>query len=113
MLLHPRFELLAKHSSANVNNPLLWDLRQVNLVRQVLIDSWLDTYKVHDLLERKVLVLWHMESLYVIDMQVGLPSRQDILEEVNGCVICVKEKKLLDFECKLKLKNVYSPYGGR
>ena len=85
--LHPSFELLSKHSCANIDDPLLRNLRQIDLVREILTDSRFVADEVHDLLQRQVLVLGDMQSLDVVDIQVRFLSRQYIFEEVNGCVI--------------------------
>ena len=87
LFLDPRFELLSQHSGANIYHPLFGNLRQVDLIREVLADPWLGTHKVHDLLESEILVLGNMKSFHIIDMNVGLSPRQDIFEEVDRRVI--------------------------
>ena len=89
LFLDPRFELLSQHSGANIYHPLFGNLRQVNLIREVLADPWLGAHKVHDLLQSEILVLGDMKSLHIIDMNVRLSPRQDILEEVNCRVIFI------------------------
>ena len=63
LLGDPLLEVLAHDGGADVQDPLLRDLRQVGLVGQVQVDLRVLTYEGEDLLERQVLVLRHVDVL--------------------------------------------------
>ena len=87
-LVHdPVFEGRADDHGADVDDPLLGHLRQVNAIREELFDFGLGAGEGEDLLDRQVLVLGHVEGLDVVHVDVGLLPGQDVLEKVNGDVI--------------------------
>ena len=74
----PLFEVLANHCSADVYYPLLGDLRQVRLVRQIGLDVRLRCNKLHHAVHSQVFVLGHVQVLHGVVAHVGLLSAHDI-----------------------------------
>ena len=92
LIADPFFELLAHDYSANVDNPLLRHFLQVWLIRQVHLDPRLVANERKDLLDCEVLVLRHVQRLNSVVLDVCLLARDDVFQEVNGHVICKKDK---------------------
>ena len=103
---HPLPEAVAEHCRKDVDQPLLWYLGQINLVRQVHRDDRLVGGELKELLGRQVLVLRHIHGLDLGVADVGLPSGNDVLQEVDRHIVCKK----IWFEDPRK---GYLPYGGR
>ena len=87
LLANPVLERVAQDCGANVDDPLLRDLGQVDVVREVVLEPWLLRREGKDLLDREVLVLGHVDRLHGVDVDVRFPLREDVLEEVNGSVV--------------------------
>ena len=92
LFVHPLLEVLTDDGRANVDYPLLWNLLQIRLIWQVILDCRLAHDEVEDLLKREILVLRHVHRLDVCVMQVLLLPRNDVFQEVNGHVIYINEK---------------------
>ena len=45
LVVHPQLEFLANYGGTDVDNPLLWHLLQVGLVRQIRLDPWAASHK--------------------------------------------------------------------
>ena len=113
LIADPFFELLAHDYSANVDNPLLWHFLQVWLIRQVHLDPRLVANERQDLLDGEVLVLRHVQRLNSVVLDVCFLARDDVLQEVNGHIVCKKDDfdqqtRQIKFKCQAHL-----PYGGR
>ena len=87
----PVLEGLANHGCTNIDDPLLRCLRDVGFVGQVMRDSRLLTGELEDLLQGQVLVLRHVHGLDFVVRDVRLLLGQDVLQKVNGDVVCSKE----------------------
>ena len=85
---HPRLEGLADDGGADVDDPLLGRLREVRLVRQVGLDVRVLHGELGDVLEVQALVLRHVDRLDVLVADVRLLAGGDVLQEVNGDVVC-------------------------
>ena len=85
--INPFLEVSSDHCGADVHDPLLRDLREVGLIREVQIDLRLVADELHHALEGQVLVLRHVDVLDLVIMQICLPPRQDIFQEVDGRII--------------------------
>ena len=77
-IVNPISELDTNNSCTNINDPLLWDLWQIRFVRQEVEDSWVVAGKVHDVVERQVLVLWYMQGLDLVVLKAQLLPVADI-----------------------------------
>ena len=88
--IDPFLEVSSDHGGADVHDPLLRHLREVGLIREVEIDCRLVTDELHHALEGQVLVLRHVDVLDLVVVQVRLPPRQDIFQEVDGRVVWMK-----------------------
>ena len=86
-VVNPISELDTNDSCTDINDPLLWDLWQIRFIGQVVEDSWVVAGKVHDVIERQVLVLWYMQSLDGIVLEAQLLPVADISQKVNGDVL--------------------------
>ena len=84
----PILESVADNSRHDVDKPLLWHLLQVGLIRQVVDDARLVQCEVKDLLHGQVLILRDVHSFHVVDRDVCLSPSQDVLQEVDGHVVC-------------------------
>ena len=80
LLSYPVAEWLADHSSADVDKPLLRDPRHVWRVRQVEIYALLLADELADVLESQVLVLWNVQSLDLVVLEILLFHGDDVLE---------------------------------
>ena len=98
LLGDPLLEVLAHDGGADVQDPLLRDLRQVGLVGQVQVDLRVLAHEGEDLLERQVLVLRHVDVLDGVVVQVRLLPLHDVLEEVDRRVVCKKKEIREDME---------------
>ena len=88
LLRDPGLELFTENSRDDVDQPLLWDFRHVDLVGEVHEHVGLVDDELEDLLDGEVLVLRHVEGLHLVVVDVCLPPGQDVLEEVDGDVVC-------------------------
>ena len=73
LLIDPLLEGVPEDGGANVHDPLLGNLREVELVRQVEVDESLSGDEGHHLLDAEVLVLRHVQRLHIVVAQVCLP----------------------------------------
>ena len=89
-MCHPVSELVAKDDGTDVDDPLLWDLWQIEIVRQVVRDVGLVAHEVQDALQRKVCVLRKEQRLNLVVPDIALLPGHDILDEVYRGVICYK-----------------------
>ena len=91
-LLHlvadPVLEALPEDGRADIDNPLLGDLRKVDLIRKVLLDLRLGADELQDALDGQVLVLRYVDRLDIIIVEISFLPSKDILQEVYGDVFC-------------------------
>ena len=85
-VVNPISEFDTNDCCTDINDPLLWDLWQIRFIGQVVEDSWVVAGKVHDVVERQVLVLWYMQSLDLVVLEAKLLPVTDIPQKVNGHV---------------------------
>ena len=82
-LTDPVLERLADYRGTDVYDPLLGRLREVRLIRQVVVDVWMLADVLTDVLQREVLVIRHLAPLDLVVLQGLLLSADDVLEEVD------------------------------
>ena len=87
LLGDPTSEVLAQHGGTYVDDPLFWNLWNVNLVRHVGFNLRHPTYILKDLLEREVLVLRHVQCLHRVVGHIGLLAADQVLQEVDRDVV--------------------------
>ena len=87
LLSHPLLEWCAKHGCNDVDEPLLGRLWEVDLIGQVVGDIRVVVEEHHDLLQRQVLVLRHVEVLDAVVLEVPLLLVQDVLQEVDRDIV--------------------------
>ena len=92
LLSNPSPEGITEDSSADVHNPLLGDLREVWLVREVVGQVALAAHILEDLLQGEILVLRDVERLHLAVQDVALLASQEVLQVVDGSVVCRKER---------------------
>ena len=51
LVIYPILEGLSDHCDAHVDDPLLWRLRQIRVIRKVQANIWLRRDKLEDLLQ--------------------------------------------------------------
>ena len=102
----PGLELVAEHDRANIHDPLLGHLLKIDVVRQEVGDVGLLRHELEDALDGEVSVLRDVQGLHLVVGDVCLLTSQDVLEEVNGRVVCTKDTIRRRRPCDL-------PYGGR
>ena len=88
LLLDPGLERLSQDSGTDIDDPLLRCLRDVGFVGQVMRDSRLLAGELEDLLQGQVLVLRHVHGLDFVVRDVRLLLGQDVLQKVDGNVVC-------------------------
>ena len=88
LMVNPVSELVAEHGCTNVHDELLGHLDEIKFIGEEICNARLLADKVENALDRKVLVLWDKQSLHSLVGHVALLLRQDVLEEVNGGVVC-------------------------
>jgi len=106
LLANPFLKLLAYHGSTNVDKPLFWHLRDIWLIRQVVLNIWMLLGKLHNTQDSQVLILRNMDILHGIIMEVSLFASKNIFQEVNRHIVFINR-------CYIwKLKDDL-PYGGK
>ena len=85
---HPRLEGLADDGGADVDDPLLWRLREVRFVGHVVGDVGVVRAELGDVIQGQAFVLRHVDRLDVLVAEVRLLAGGDVLQEVNGDVVC-------------------------
>ena len=93
MLADPSLEWLVDDGSTDVHEPLLRRLRQVLVVGEEGLDIGIVGDELEHLLDGEALVLRHVEVLDLVVQQVPLLLIQDVLQEVDGHVICMKRAR--------------------
>ena len=88
---NPLLEWVADDRRADIDDPLLGRLYQINVVGEEVSDVGLVRYEVQYLLDREALVLRHMELLDLVVHQVSLLLVEDVLQEVDGRVVYIEE----------------------
>ena len=88
LVVNPVSELVAEHGCTNVHDELFGHLDEIKLIGEEICNARLLADKVENALDRKVLVLRYKERLHSLVWYVALLLRQDVLQEVNGGVIC-------------------------
>ena len=106
LVVDPRSELVAQDHGADIDQPLLWDLRQVDVVREEVANVRLVTDEREDAVNGQVLVLRDEQGLDLLVGDVRFSPGKDILQEVYGHVICTKKAVRQGI-----FRNL--PYGGR
>ena len=86
----PFSELLTNNSGANIHNPLLRRLWQVNVIRQVVGNVRQVADEDHDLLDREILILRHVQVLDAVVLEVGLMLVADVLQKIDRDVVCME-----------------------
>ena len=84
----PCLERFTDHCGADVDDPLLRCLRQVDIVWQEVGNISLIHDELQDLFDAQGLVLRHVEVLDLVIEEVPLLLVQDVLQEVDGGVVC-------------------------
>ena len=92
LVSHPVSELVAKNDGADVDDPLLWNLWQVEIVRQEVRYVGLVAHEVQDALQREIVVLRNEQRLNLVVPDVALLPGHDILDEVDRGVVCCKRE---------------------
>ena len=90
LVCNPGPELVAENDGTNVHNELLGHLDEVKFIGEEIQHARLLADESENALNRKVFVLGDKECLHSLVGHVALLLRQDVLEEVNGGVICKK-----------------------
>ena len=80
LLADPLLEAVSEHGGTDIHEPLLRDLRDIDLVGEVLLDPWVLRREGQDLLDGEVAVLRDVDGLDVVDVDVALALAQDVLE---------------------------------
>ena len=75
---NPLLKILSDHCNTDIDDPLLGNLGQVWIVRQVVLDIRLSCDKFHHALHRQVLVLGHVDMFDGIVLHICLFPAQDI-----------------------------------
>ena len=82
-LLHlvadPVLEHVAEHSGANVDEPGLRDLGQVDVIREELLEPRLLRGEGENLFDGQILVLRDVDGLHVVDVDERFLLREDVL----------------------------------
>ena len=78
LLGDPLLEILSDHCNTDIDNPLLRDLGQVWLVRQVVFDVRLPCDELHHALHRQVLILGHVYMFDGIVLDICFLPAQDV-----------------------------------
>jgi hypothetical protein len=86
----PFSELLTNNSGANIHNPLLRRLWQVNVIRQVVGNVRQVADEDYDLLDREILILRHVKVLDTVILQVGLLLVADVLQKIYRDIVCME-----------------------
>ena len=86
---NPVAKRLADHSCADVNDPLLRDLLEVRHVWQVLSDIGLLAGEVADLRNCQIFILWHVDGLDIIALDMLFLHGDQVLKEVDGHIVDV------------------------
>ena len=88
LLRDPISEALAQHGGTDVDDPLFGDLWNVNLVGHVGFDMRHLSNIGKDLLQRKILVLGHVQGLHLIIWDIRLLAADQVFQEINRDVVC-------------------------
>ena len=91
LVVDPSSELIAQDHGADIDQPLLWDLRQVDVVREEVANVRLVTDERENAVDGQVLVLRDEQGLNLLVGDVRFSPRHDVLQEVYGDVICTKK----------------------
>ena len=91
LLLHPDLELLAQDSGADINDELLRNLRQVDVLWQVVLDLWFVGDVFHDVFDGKSLVLRHVQSPHLVVLDILLLPADHVLQEIDRYVVYKKD----------------------
>ena len=91
LVVDPSSELIAQDHGADIDQPLLWDLRQVDVVREEVANVRLVADEREDAVDGQVLVLRDEQGLNLLVGDVRFSPRHDVLQEVYGDVICTKK----------------------
>ena len=87
LLSDPISEALSQHRGTDIDNPLFGNFWNVNLVRHVGFELGHLSNIGKDLLQREVLVLGHVQGLYLIIWDIGLLAADQVLQKVDGDVV--------------------------
>lgn len=86
----PLLEDISEDGCADIDDPLLGNLGHIWFIREVDIDHRLVGEELHDFIYGESLVLGHMTGFDVIIVDPGLLAADDVLQEVDGHVVCWK-----------------------
>ena len=72
-VLHPSSEDVLEHRVADVREPLLRHLRDLLLVRKILVNHVVRLDEIRDLLDREVIILrdGNMANFFAVDLPLG------------------------------------------
>ena len=113
LVLDPLFEGLPNHGRTDVDDPSLGDLCKVTTVWEVRFNEWLASNELEDLLQREALVLRYVQGLDLGVVELSLPPRQYIFEEVDRDVFYM-QTKMDEYMHGFMVKfDNHLPYGGR
>ena len=90
MVGHSSFEWFIDDGRTHVDDPLLRRLREVLVVRKERFDVWVVGDELQDLFDCEALVLWDVVVLDLVVQEVALLLIEDVLQKVDGRVVCTK-----------------------
>ena len=92
MVGHPSFERLIDDGCIHVDDPLLRRLRQVMVVWQERFDVREVGDEFQDLFDCQALVLRNVVVLDLVVQELALLLIEDVLQKVDGRVVCTQSK---------------------
>ena len=87
----PDVKLITQDGGTNVNNELFRNLRQVDVLREIILDLRLVGDELQDVFDRQAFILGYIEGLHLVPLNILLLSTDYRLQEVDSHVLCRKD----------------------